>query len=133
LNAILPGLIRTNETAYPTAIQSTAPPAYVAHLVAAKLNWADRALIATLLSVILDASGAKGCGCWPPERILCWHRDIVRRHRAARSMRGRTGRPTTRRNRYRRIHGELAALGLKVAAPRSELGIPAVRRLAITY
>ena len=60
-----------------------------------------------------------------------WHRDIVRRRWAARSMRGRTGRPTTRRNiqalvrrlarenpnwGYRRIHGELAGLGIKVAA-----------------
>jgi putative transposase len=61
-----------------------------------------------------------------------WHRDIVRRRWAARSMRGRTGRPSTRRNiqalvrrlarenpdwGYRRIHGELAGLGVKVAAP----------------
>ena len=60
-----------------------------------------------------------------------WHRDIVRRRWAARSMRGRTGRPTTRRNiqalvrrlarenpgwGYRRIHGELAGLGINVAA-----------------
>ena len=60
-----------------------------------------------------------------------WHRDIVRRRQAARSMRGRTGRPATRRNiqalvrglarenpnwGYRRIHGELAGLGIKVAA-----------------
>jgi putative transposase len=66
-----------------------------------------------------------------PETILRWHRDIVRRHWAARSMRGKTGRPATRRNiqalvrrlarenpgwGYRRIHGELAGLGVKVAA-----------------
>ena len=57
-----------------------------------------------------------------------WHRDIVRRRWAARSMRGKTGRPTTRRNiqalvrrlarenpnwGYRRIHGELAGPGPK--------------------
>ena len=57
--------------------------------------------------------------------------DIVRRRWAARSTRGRTGRPATRRNiqalvrplarenpgwGYRRIHGELAGLGVKVAA-----------------
>ena len=61
-----------------------------------------------------------------------WHRDIVRRRWAARSMRGKTGRPATRHNikalvlrlarenpewGYRRIHGELAGLGVKVAAP----------------
>jgi hypothetical protein len=66
-----------------------------------------------------------------PDTIVRWHRDIVRRRRAARSMRGRTGRPATRRNiqalarrlarenpewGYRRIHGELAGLGVKVAA-----------------
>jgi transposase len=66
-----------------------------------------------------------------PDTILRWHRDIVRRRWAARSKCGRTGRPATRRNikalvlrlarenpgwGYRRIHGELAGLGVKVAA-----------------
>src|SRR5690349_23552183 len=32
-----------------------------------------------------------------PDTILRWHRDIVRRRWAARSKRGRTGRPATRR------------------------------------
>jgi putative transposase len=60
-----------------------------------------------------------------------WHRDIVRRRWAVKSACGRTGRPATRRNiqalvrrlarenpdwGYRRIHGELAGLGIKVAA-----------------
>jgi transposase InsO family protein len=60
-----------------------------------------------------------------------WHRDIVRRRWAARSVRGRSGRSATRRNikalvlrlarenpewGQRRIHGELAGLGVKVAA-----------------
>ena len=64
-----------------------------------------------------------------PDTILRWHRDIVRRRWTARSMRGKTGRPATRRNiralvlrlarenpgwGYRRIHGELAGLGVKV-------------------
>ena len=39
-----------------------------------KLNWADRALLA----------------------ILRWHRNIVRRHWAAKSTRGKSGRPATR-------------------------------------
>jgi transposase len=66
-----------------------------------------------------------------PDTIVCWHRDIARRRWAARSKHGRTGRPATRRNiralvrrlarenphwGYRRIHGELAGLGVKVAA-----------------
>ena len=33
-----------------------------------------------------------------PDTILRWHRDIVRRRWAGRSMRGNTGRPATRRN-----------------------------------
>lgn len=65
-----------------------------------------------------------------PATILRWHRDIVRRRWARPSHRGRPGRPPTRRNvrsvvlrlareneswGYRRIHGELAALGIAVA------------------
>jgi hypothetical protein len=64
--------------------------------------------------------------------ILRSYRDITRRRQAARSMRGNTGRPATRRNiealvlrlarenperGYRRIHGELAGRGVTVAAP----------------
>ncbi len=96
-----------------------------------KLNWADRALLAALLSVIPKT---RRRGLWllvTPDTILRWHRDIVRRRWSARSKRGRTGRPATRRNvkalvlrlarenpewGYRRIHGELAGLGVKVAA-----------------
>ena len=63
--------------------------------------------------------------------MLRWHRNIVRRRWAARSMRGKTGRPATRPNikalirrlarenpdwGYRRIHGEMAGLGVRVAA-----------------
>ena len=94
------------------------------------LNWADRALLATLLSVIPKAR-RHGLGLLvTPDTILRWHRDIVRRRWAARSRRGKTGRPATRRNiralvlrlarenpgwGYRRIHGELAGLGVKIA------------------
>src|ERR1039458_7766083 len=62
-----------------------------------KLNWADRALLATLLSLIPKTRR----GGWllvPPDPILRWHRDIVRRRHAARSMRAKTGRPATRRS-----------------------------------
>src|ERR1035438_1554885 len=66
-----------------------------------------------------------------PDTILRWRRGLVRRRPVARSRRGRTGRPAPRRNvralvlrlarenpewGYRRIHGELAGLGVKVAA-----------------
>jgi hypothetical protein len=33
-----------------------------------------------------------------PDTIMRWHRDIIRRRHAARSRRGKTGRPATRRN-----------------------------------
>src|SRR6266581_805627 len=96
-----------------------------------KLNWADRALLATLLGVIPKAR-RQGLGLLiTPDTIVRWHRDIVRRRWAARSACGCTGRPATRRSiralvrrlarenpdwGYRRIHGELAGLGVKVAA-----------------
>jgi putative transposase len=95
------------------------------------LTWADRALLATLLGVIPKARRQGLRLLVTPDTILRWHRDIVRRRWAARSIRGKTGRPATRRNisalvlrlarenpewGYRRIHGELAGLGVKVAA-----------------
>src|ERR1035441_8148874 len=96
-----------------------------------KLNWADRALLAALLGVIPKARRHRLRLLVTPDTILRWHRDIIRRRRAARSKRGRTGRPATRRTvkalalrlardnpewGYRRIHGELAGLGVNVAA-----------------
>jgi putative transposase len=63
-----------------------------------KLNWADRALIATLLSVIPRARRHGLRLPVTPDTILRWHRDIAGRRWAARSMRGKTGRPATRRN-----------------------------------
>ncbi len=93
------------------------------------LHWADRALLATLLSVIPKPRRRGLRLLVTPDTILRWHRDIVRRRWAARSIRGRTSRPAIRRtikapvlrlareNRgwgYRRIHGELAGLGVKI-------------------
>jgi len=95
------------------------------------LNWADRALLATLHGVIPKARREGLRLLVTPDTILRWHRDIIRRRWAARSMCGRTGRPATRRSiralvlrlarenpewGYRRIHGELAGLGVKIAA-----------------
>src|SRR5256884_5479485 len=96
-----------------------------------KLTGADRALLATLLGVIPRARRHGMRLLVTPDTIVRWHRDLVRRRWAARSRRGRTGRPAIRRNvralvlrlarenpewGYRRIHGELAGLGVKVAA-----------------
>jgi hypothetical protein len=96
-----------------------------------KLNWADPALLAALLSVIPKARRQGLRLLVAPETIVRWHRDVVRRRWGARSTRGRTSRPVTRRNvqalvrrlarenpgwGYRRIHGERAGLGVGVAA-----------------
>jgi putative transposase len=90
------------------------------------LTWADRALLAALLSVIPKAQRQGLRLLVTPDTILRWHRDTVRRRWAARSKRGRTGRPATRRKLkalvlrlaredpewgYRRIHGELGRPG----------------------
>jgi putative transposase len=94
-------------------------------------DWADRALFATLFSVIPRARRRGLRLLVTPDTIVRWHRDIVRRRWAARSLSGKTGQPATRRNiqalvlrlarenpewGYRRIHGELAGLGVKIAA-----------------
>ncbi len=96
-----------------------------------RLAWAARALLAILPSVMPKARRQGPRLLVTPDTILRWHRDIVRRRRAARSVRGKAGRPATRGNLralvlrlarenpgrgYRRIHGELAGLGIKVAA-----------------
>ena len=66
-----------------------------------------------------------------PDTILRWHRDLITRRHAARSKPKRAGRPPTVRSiralvlrlvrenpswGYRRVHGELLVLGVKVAA-----------------
>jgi putative transposase len=66
-----------------------------------------------------------------PDTVLGWHRDVLARRHAARSRRRRPGRPRTVRSirqlvlrlarenpcwGYRRIHGELLVLGIKIAA-----------------
>src|ERR1022692_4775588 len=98
-----------------------------------KLNRADRALLAALLSVIPKARRHGLRLLVTPDTILRWHHDIARRRQAASSTHGSTGRPATRRNirapvlrllarenpewGYRRIHGELSGPGVTVAAP----------------
>jgi putative transposase len=118
-----------------------------------KLKWADRALLATLLGVI-PKRAAGDCGCWSLRTRSCAGTATSPRRWAARSKRGETGRPATRRNikapvlrlarenpewGYHRIHGELAGLGVTVAASTvweilKKAGIdPAPRRSASTW
>ena len=78
------------------------------------LNWADRALLAALLSVTPKARRRGLRLLVTPDTILRWHRDVVRRRWAARSRRGRTGRPATRRN--------VRALVLRLARENPEWG-----------
>jgi hypothetical protein len=79
-----------------------------------KLTWADRALLVTLLGVIPKARRQGLRLLVTPDTIVRWPRDIVRRRWAARSMRGKTGRPTTRRN--------IRALILRLARENPEWG-----------
>jgi putative transposase len=95
-----------------------------------RLTWPDRAWLA-LLAATLPAGRLAGLRLIvTPATILRWHRDIIRRRWARLSRRGRSGRPPVRGTvrsvvlrlareneawGYRRIHGELAALGIKVA------------------
>ena len=96
----------------------------------AQLTWPDRAWLA-LLAATLPIDRLAGMRLIvTPATIVRWHRDIVRRRWARLSRRGRSGRPATHRNvrsvvlrlareneswGYRRIHGELAGLGITVA------------------
>ena len=92
----------------------------------ARLAWPARAWLALLAGTV--PAGMRLLVT--PGTILRWHRDIVRRRRGHLSRRGRSGRPATHRKvrpavlrlarenesrGYRRIHGELAALGITVA------------------
>src|SRR5258708_20828693 len=79
-----------------------------------KLNWADRALLATLLGVIPKARRQGLRLLVTPDTMLRWHRDIVRRRWAARAMRGKTGRPPTPRN--------ISTLVLRLARVNTEQG-----------
>src|SRR5664280_2104524 len=94
------------------------------------MTWADRALIAALVGLIPKARRAGLRLIVTPESVVRWHRDIVRRRWAAKSRHRRPGRPRTRRSvrsivlrlaqenpgwGYRRIHGEVMGLGIRVA------------------
>jgi putative transposase len=95
-----------------------------------RLTWPDRAWLALLAGTLPVERLVAMRLIVTPATILRWHRDIVRRRWARVSHRGGSGRPPVRRNvrsvvlrlareneswGYRRIHGELAGLGIKVA------------------
>lgn len=92
---------------------------------------ADRALLAALLHRLPRAALRRTRLLVRPETVLRWHRDLVAARHARVSRPRRVGRPRTVRSiralvlrlarensswGYRRIHGELLVLGIKVAA-----------------
>src|SRR5271167_766818 len=91
----------------------------------------DRAFLAALLHRLPRDVLSRFRLLIRPETVLRWHRDLLARRHASRSRPGRPGRPRTVRSirqlvlrlaqenpcwGYRRIHGELLVLGIKVAA-----------------
>jgi putative transposase len=115
---------------------------------------ADRALLAALLHRLSHQTLHKLRLVVRPDTILRWHRELPRRRHAKVSRPKRPGRPRTIRSirmlvlrlakenpswGYRRIHGELLVLGLRVAASTvwqilSDAGIdPAPERASSTW
>jgi putative transposase len=91
----------------------------------------DRAFMAALLHRLTPEALRRIRLLVRPDTVIRWHRDLVRRRHAARSKPKRQGRPPTVRSvrvlvlrlvrenpgwGYRRVHGELLVLGVKVAA-----------------
>ncbi|MBP2329378.1 transposase InsO family protein [Kibdelosporangium banguiense] len=96
-----------------------------------RFNPADRALLTALLHPLPRQILHRLRLLARPDTILRWHRDLIRRRHARMSRPKRPGRPRTIRSvrvlvlrlakenpswGYRRIHGELLVLGVKVAA-----------------
>jgi transposase len=96
-----------------------------------QLTWPDRALLAALLHRLPRIRLRQLHLVVSADTVLRWHRDLLRRRHANASRPKRPGRPRTVRSvralvlrlvrenpgwGYRRVHGELAALGIKVAA-----------------
>jgi transposase len=92
---------------------------------------ADRALLAALLAPLPHDTLRRLQLIVRPDTVLRWHRDLLRRRHAERSRRKHPGRPRTVASirrlvlrmvhenpgwGYRRVQGELAMLGIKVAA-----------------
>jgi putative transposase len=92
---------------------------------------ADRTFLAALLAPLPRQALRRLRLLVRPDTVLRWHRHLLSRRHATASRNKRPGRPRTLRSiralalrlarenpawGYRRIHGELAALGIKVAA-----------------
>jgi transposase InsO family protein len=95
-----------------------------------RLTPPDRAFLAALLHRLPRPTLHQLHLIVSPDTVLRWHRDLLRRHHAKASRPKRAGRPPTVRSvkalilrlarenpnwGYRRVHGELATLGIKVA------------------
>ncbi|RAG82087.1 integrase [Streptacidiphilus pinicola] len=114
----------------------------------------DRVFLAALLSGLPRQALRRIRLLVSPDTVLRWHRDLIKRRHARASARRRPGRPRTvvsirrlvlrlaRENPswgYRRIHGELALLGLRVAPStvweilRTEGIDPAPERSSVTW
>ena len=96
-----------------------------------RFSAADRAFLAALLHRLPRGLLVRIRLLVRPDSVLRWHRDLLARRHAARSLPKRPGRPRTIRSvrllvlrlarenpgwGYRRIHGELLVLGIKTAA-----------------
>jgi putative transposase len=114
----------------------------------------DRALLAALLHHLKPETLRRVRLLVHPDTVLRWHHDLIRKRHAARSRPKRPGRPPTVRSirvlvlrlvrenpgwGYRRVHGELLILGVKVAASTvweilKDAGIdPAPERVSSTW
>jgi transposase len=91
----------------------------------------DRAFLAALLVPLARATLRRLRLVVSPDTVLRWHRDLIKHRHARASMKRRPGRPRTIASirrlvlrlagentswGYRRIHGELALLGIAIAA-----------------
>jgi transposase len=96
-----------------------------------QLRHEDRAFLAALLAPLAHATLRRLRLLVSPDTVLRWHRDVVKRRHVRASRRRRPERPRTVASvrrlvlrlatensswGYRRIHGELALLGVAVAA-----------------
>ncbi|MET7542616.1 integrase core domain-containing protein [Streptomyces sp. NPDC005507] len=114
----------------------------------------DRVFLAALLAPLPREALRRLRLLVRPDTVLRWHRDLIKKRHADRSRPNKPGRPRTARSiralvlrlvrenpswGYRRVHGELATLGIKLAAStvweilKAEGVDPAPDRASITW